>query len=70
MAQALDLIRLFQQREQLQQTVFRCAANCSPFVSSIPPVPIRVFSVQGCIAGNIPGEGSVPDPAAELYTLH
>src|SRR2546421_12520314 len=42
-AQALDPIRLFQQLEQLQQAVFRCAVNCSPFVPSIPPAPLRVF---------------------------
>src|SRR5256885_939866 len=29
--------------EQLQQAVFRCAVNCSPFVPSIPPAPLRVF---------------------------
>src|SRR5207253_6493300 len=34
-AQALDPIRLFQQLEQLQQAVFRCAVNCSPFVPSM-----------------------------------
>ena len=69
-ALALDPILLFQQLEQLQQAVFRCAVNCSPFVPSIPPVPIRVFSVERCTAGNVPGEGSVLDPAAELHTLH
>src|ERR1700726_664532 len=31
-AQALDPIRLFQQLEQLQRAVFRCAVNGSPFV--------------------------------------
>ena len=69
-ALALDPILLFQQLEQLQQAVFRCVVNCSPFVASIPPVSIRVFSVERCTAGNVPGEGSVPDPAAELHTLH
>jgi hypothetical protein len=33
-AQALDPIRLFQQLEQLQQAVFRCAVNCSPCIHS------------------------------------
>ena len=69
-SQSLDPIRLFQQLEQLQQAVIRCAVNYSPFIPSIPPVPIRVFSVEGCTAGNVPGEGSVPDPVAELHTLH
>src|SRR5437588_8640625 len=31
--QALDPIGLFQQVEQLQQAVFRCAVGCSPFIS-------------------------------------
>ena len=47
---ALDPIRLFQQLEQLQQAVFRCAAGCAPFVSSTPSAPIRVFSVETCTA--------------------
>lgn len=34
-AHALDPIRLFEQVERLQQAVFRCAADCSPFVSSL-----------------------------------
>ncbi len=49
-AHALDPIRLFQQLEQLQQAVFRCATNCPPFVSHIPSAPIRVFSVEDCTA--------------------
>jgi len=68
-AQALDPIRLFQQLEQLQQAVFRCAVNCSPFVPSIPPAPPRVFSVERCIAGDVLAESSIPDPAAVLQTL-
>ena len=44
-AQALDPIRLFEQLEQLQQAVFRCAVGCSPFLSSLPSTPLRVFSV-------------------------
>ncbi len=69
-AQALDPIRLFQQLEQLQQAVFRCAVNCSPFVPSIPPAPLRVFSVERCRAGDVLAERSVPDPAVGLYTLY
>ena len=33
-SQSLDPIRLFQQLEQLQQAVFRCAVNCSPCIHS------------------------------------
>ena len=69
-AQTLDPIRLFQQLEQLQQAVFHCAVNCSPFVPSTTPTPIRVFSVEHCIAGNVPAERSASDPAAVLYTLN
>ena len=69
-ASALDPIRLFQQVALLQQAVFRCAASCSPFVSHIPPVPIRVFSVERCIAGTFPVEGSIPNPAAGLHSLY
>jgi len=69
-AQALDPIRLFQQVEHLQQAVFRCAVGCSPFVSSIPPAPIHIFSVDDCTAGSVPSERSVPDPAAGLPILY
>src|SRR6266700_2826895 len=69
-SQSLDPIRLFQQLEQLQQAVFRCAVNCSPFVPSISPAPIRVFSVERCRAGDVLAERSVPDPAVGLYTLY
>src|SRR2546425_438047 len=69
-AQALDPIRLFHQLEQLQQAVFRCAVNCSSFVPSIPPAPLRVFSMERCIAGDVLAERSVPDPAVGLYTLY
>ena len=67
---AIDPIRLFQQVELLQQAIFRCAASYSPFVSHIPPVPIRVFAVERCAAGTFPVEGSISDPAAGLHTLH
>ena len=35
-ARALDPIRLFQQLEQLQQAIFRCAVGRSPCISSLP----------------------------------
>src|SRR5215469_16881999 len=68
-AQALDPICLFQQLEQLQQAVFRCAVNASPFVPSIPPAAMRVFSVDDCTAGQLPEEKSVPDPATGIHRL-
>ena len=58
-AQALDPIRLFQQLEQLQQAVFRCAVGCSPFISSPLADPLHVFSVEQCTAGKLPAERSV-----------
>jgi len=69
-AQALDPIRLFQQLEQLQRAVFRCAVGCSPFVSSPLSHPLHVFSVEKCTAGKHPEERSVPDPRAGLETLY
>jgi hypothetical protein len=33
---ALDPLRLYQQLEQLQKAVFRCAVRCSPFVPNLP----------------------------------
>ncbi len=69
-AQALDPLRLFQQLEQMQQAVFRCAVSCSPCVPNTPSAPIRVFSVEYCTAGTLPAEGSVPDPAAGFRTLY
>ncbi len=69
-AQALDPLRLFQQLEQLQQAVFRCAVSCSPCVPNTPSAPIRVFSVEYCTAGTLPAERSVPDPAAGFRTLY
>jgi hypothetical protein len=68
-AHALDPIRLFQQVEQLQKAVFRCAIGCSPFVSHAPSNSIRVFSMESCTAGTLPAERSIPDPAAGLHTL-
>jgi len=69
-AQALDPIRLFQQIEQLQQAIFRCAVNYPPFVSSTPPAPLRIFSVEHCTAGNIPADRSVPDLATVFQTRY
>jgi hypothetical protein len=69
-AQALDPIRLFQQLEQLQKAVFRCAVSCSPFVSNTPTAPIRLFSVARWRAGVHQVEGMTPDPAAALHTLY
>src|SRR6266568_3597004 len=69
-AQALDPICLFQQLEQLQRAVFRCAVGCSPFVSSPLSNPLHVFSVEKCTAGKHPEERSVPDPRAGLETLY
>jgi hypothetical protein len=66
----LDPIRLFQQLEQLQQATLRCAVGCSPFISSLSPASIRVFSVESCMTGKLPIEGSIPDPAAWLQTLY
>jgi hypothetical protein len=69
-AQALDPVRLFQQVEQLQQAIFRCAVGCSPLISPIPSANIRVFSVDYCTAGSVPAERSVPDTTAGLQTLY
>jgi hypothetical protein len=69
-AQALDPIRLFQQLEQLQQAVFRCTVGCFPFISSLPSAPLRLFSVERCMKGKLPVEGSVPDSTAGLETLY
>ena len=69
-AHALDPIRLFQQLEQLQKAIFHCAASYPPFGSSIPSAPIRIFSVESCLAGNAPAQRSIPDPAPGLHTLY
>ncbi|MGZ3610295.1 MAG: hypothetical protein ACXVBU_09545, partial [Ktedonobacteraceae bacterium] len=58
-ARTLDPIRLFQQLEQLQQAIFRCAVGCSPCISSLPSAPLRVFSVARCMTGTLPSIGSV-----------
>ena len=69
-AHVLDPIRLFQQLEHLQKTVFRCTVSCSPFVPNAPAVPIRIFSVEQCTAGTLQASGSVLDQAAGLHTLY
>ena len=69
-AQALDPIRLLHQLEQLQQAVFRCAAGCSPFLSSPFSNLLHVFSVEQCTAGKFPKEGNAPDPTAGLEALY
>ncbi len=69
-AQALDPIRLFEQLEQLQQAVFRCAVSCSPFVPNTHSIPIRVFSIERCTVGMFQASGSASDPAAVLHTLY
>ena len=69
-AYTLDPIHLFQQLEQLQQAVFRCAVGCSPFVSSPLSSLLQVFSVEQCTAGNLPEERNAPAPTAGLETLY
>jgi Integrase core domain len=67
---ALDPLRLLLQLEQLQKAVFRCAVSCASFVPNLPPAPLRAFSVESCTTGNVPGGGSVPDPAAVFHTQY
>jgi hypothetical protein len=69
-AHALDPIRLMHKLEQLQQAVFRCAVDCSPFISSPLSDSLHVFSVEQCTAGTFLVEGSIPDPAAAFHTLY
>jgi hypothetical protein len=69
-AQALDPIRLLQQLGQLQHAVFRCAAGCSPFVSSPLSDSLHVFSVERCTAGKLPKEGNASALTAGLETLY
>jgi hypothetical protein len=68
-AQALDPIRLFNQLKLLQQAVSRCAAGCSPFLSSPLSDPLHVFSLELCTAGKLPAERNPTAPNAELETL-
>jgi hypothetical protein len=69
-AHALDPIGLFQQVEQLQQAVFRCAVGCSLFLSFLPSAPLCVLSVERCTTGNVPAEKSISDTAAGLDSLY
>jgi hypothetical protein len=69
-AQSLDPMRLFQQVEQLQQAVFRCAVSVPPLISNTPSAPIRVFSVEYCMMGSVQASRSAPDLAAGLHTLY
>jgi hypothetical protein len=68
-AEVLDPIGLFNQLEQLQQAVFRCAAGCSPFVS--PPLanPLHAYSLEQCTAGKLPAERNPTAPSAGLEAL-
>jgi hypothetical protein len=69
-AEVLDPIGLLHQLKQLQQAVFRCAVGCSPLLSPLTSVPIRVFSVERSMTGKLPVEESVPAPATGLETLY
>ena len=69
-AQALDPVRLLHQLELLQQAVFRCAAGCSPFVSSPLSEPLHVFSVEQCTAGKLPEKRNATAPTAGFETLY
>jgi hypothetical protein len=69
-AQALDPVRLLQQLELLQQAVFRCAVGCSPVISPVPSLTIRVFSVNDCTVGRIPHERNIPNPTAGPEVLY
>jgi hypothetical protein len=68
-AEVLDPVGLLHQLKQLQQAVFRCAASCSPFVSSPLADPLHVFAVEQCTAGKLPTERSAPAPNAGLESL-
>ena len=69
-AQALDPVRILHQLELLQQAVFRCAAGCSPFVSSPLSEPLHVFSVEQCTAGKLPEKRNATAPTAGFETLY
>jgi hypothetical protein len=68
-AEVLDPIDLINQLKQLQQAVFRCAAGCSPFVSSPQADPLHVFSLEQCTAGKLPTERNQTAPSAGLEAL-
>jgi len=67
--EVLNPIGLFHQLKQLQQAVFRCAAGCSPFVSSPQADPLHVFSLEQCTAGKLPAERNPTAPSAGLEAL-
>jgi hypothetical protein len=67
--EVLDPIDLFNQLKQLQQAVFRCAAGCSPFVSSPLAEPLHVFSLEQCTAGKLPAERNPTAASAGLEAL-
>jgi len=69
-AQALDSIRLFQQLQQVQKALFRCAVEANPFVSPAVVLPIRVFVVEQCTTGLVLAKESVTDPPRECSTLY
>lgn len=69
-AQALDLIGLLHQLEQLQQAVFRCPIGCSSFISPPRSDPLHIFSVEQCTAGTLPEERNTPDPPVGLEILY
>lgn len=69
-AHALDSVRLFQQLELLQQSVFRCAVGIPSVFSNTSSAPVRVFSVEYCTMKTVDAQRSVPDPVAELHTLY
>jgi len=69
-ARVLDPISLFQQLVRLQQAVFRCAVDSSPFISSPLPDPLHIFAVEQCTAGKLTAEMSVPAPNAGLDALY
>ncbi|MBA2393247.1 MAG: transposase family protein [Ktedonobacteraceae bacterium] len=70
-ARALDPVRLLEQVQQLQQTLFHGAVEANPFVSSTAVVPLRVFAVDQCrTAGGVLVKESSPDPSRGLPALY
>lgn len=69
LANALDPVRLFEQLQQLQQAVFRCAVGPSLFVPCSPDPSVLRFALEDCTAGPIQMSRTVLDPAEVLHTL-